>query len=65
MHSRVFHSVCHSSDDLPVEKLKVNVGNSLKSLLTRLRRQEEEEQKTKETKVDAEEEGKSLSLTTG
>ena len=40
-------------------KLKVNVGNSLKSLLTRLRRQEEE-QKAKEGDAKTEEEGKSL-----
>ena len=52
---------CYSllSDDLPLEKLKVNVGNSLKSLLTRLHRQEEE-QKAKEGDTKAEEEGKPL-----
>ena len=44
------------SDDLPLEKLKVNIGNSLKSLLTRLRRQEEE--KAKEGNTKTEEEGK-------
>jgi hypothetical protein len=50
------------SDDLPLEKLKVNVGGSLKSLLTRLRRQEEEEQKAKEGGTKTEEEGKFLQI---
>ena len=46
------------SDDLPLEKLKVNIGNSLKSLLTHLCRQEEE--KAKEGNTKTEEEGKFL-----
>ena len=36
------------------------MGNSLKSLLTRLRQQEEEEQKAKEGDAKVAEEGKSL-----
>lgn len=48
-----------ASDDLPFEKLKVNVGNSLKTLLTRLRQREEEKAKDRDTKT--EEVGKTLS----
>ena len=39
---------------MPFVKLKVNVGNSLKSLLTRLRQQEAEKTKAEESKVEDE-----------
>ena len=36
---------CVARDDLPMSQLKVVVANSLKSLLARLKKQEEEKQK--------------------
>ena len=50
---------CFASDDLPFEKLKVTVGNSLKTLLTRLRQREEEKANDRDSKM--EEVGKTLS----